>query len=343
MGHLCRECGAWTPAAPEEHAAECSKTAIPSMIKPLWGLTGLTTPSLNRYTFPDLQSIVNALPKYLDTMNQANPTWPKLHTCKRITGNLTDPGMVLMLGNPVNNSNGQIECEIMNGKLPIGSYRTIHEEYAKKNGNRFIWTKTATAQGFFSTTGAIAIMPSDFNYAGDPPANQLKDGGVLVNAHSGCKTGLMVHEIIHCFGGPAGFIGEGLTDWFAIDLMNTSFGGGYDGNPAYSYQTDVVDRLVKEAGKERVARLIFLDKSEFEGLKGKAGFVSVTGGATFSQVFSSLGDWAYDAQEKTNLAAGVDLLKDVPIHATPELEEQAGLGVGKQITKMGKWLNALMK
>ncbi|MDA1231544.1 MAG: hypothetical protein O2856_12280 [Planctomycetota bacterium] len=273
-------------------------------------------------------------------MNQ-NPDWPKLHTVKRINCKLTDPGIVLMLGNPVKNDAGQIDSEIMNGKLPVGSYRTIHEGY--KKDNRFIWTKTATAEGFFRRTGAIAIMPSDANYAGDPPANQLTEGGVLVNAHSGCKTGLMVHEVLHCFGGPAGFIGEGLTDWFAIDFMNSSFGGGYDGNPAYSYQTSVVDRLVKEAGKERVARLIFLIKSEFEAMKGKVGIVSVTGNSTFIQVFSSLGNWAYDAQEKTNKAAGVDLENAVPIHATPQEEAGAGLGVGKQISKMGKWLRALMK
>jgi hypothetical protein len=310
-------------------------------MKLLWGLNSLTSSELNRYTFPDLANITSRMVTYFAEMNEGRGSAPAVSLTLKTRQAVTEPGMVLMLGNPTQGPSGTIISHIMNERLPGVSYRTIHTQYT--GPKTFIWSSAITASEFFKTCGAIAIMPSDAGYAGTPPATQLPDGAVLVNAHSNCVAGLMVHEIFHCYGSPAGFIGEGLTDWFAMDFMK-SLNENYAGNPAYAYQVSVVDRLVKVAGKKRVARLGFCSKSEFEGMaKVKAGMIQVTAASVYSGIFGNLGNWAFDARAKTMEQAklGNDV---VPIPASPEMELTVGTsgGVPGQIKKMGDYLVKLM-
>ena len=310
-------------------------------MKPLWGLSSLTSSDLNAYTFPDLAGVTGGMTTYVNDLNVATGGAPPASLTLKTQKPVTDPGMVLMLGNPTQGPAGTIISQVMNERLPGVSYRTIHSQF--KGAKTFNWTQTQTASEFFRSCGAIAIMPSDASYAGTAPATQLPDGGVLVNAHSKCVAGLMVHEIFHCYGGPAGFIGEGLTDWFAIDFMK-SINDSYAGNPAYAYQVSLVERLVKVAGKKRVARLAFCDKSSFEAMaKVKVGMKDVTAASVYTGVFSNLGDWAFDARAKTMEQAGLG--NDVvPIPASPEMELAVGTsgGVPGQIKKMADYLVKLM-
>lgn len=338
MPHQCTVCKEWVPGSQDQH--KCSGTAVPSM-KPLWGLASLSSADMNGYTFPDLAAITGGMETYFDDLNKVVGAAPKVAMNLKLGKPITEPGMVLMLGNPTAGPDSSIISQIMNERLPGVSYRTIHTQY--KGKGTFTWTQAQTASEFFRSCGAIAIMPSDAAYAGTPPATQLPNGAVLVNAHSKCVAGLMVHEIFHCYGGPAGFIGEGLTDWFAIDFMK-SIKDDYGGNPAYSYQVNVVDRLVKKAGRKRVARLAFCDKSTFESMaKVKVGILNVTASSVYTGIFTQLGDWAFDARAKTMEQAklGNDV---VPIPASPEWESQVGAkgGVQGQIDKMGDYLVKLM-
>ena len=337
MPHQCTVCKEWVPGSQDQH--KCSGTPVPSM-KPLWGLASLSSADMNGYTFPDLAAITGGMETYFDELNKAVGSAPKVAMNLKLGKPITEAGMVLMLGNPTAGPDSSILSQIMNERLPGVSYRTIHTQY--KGSGVFTWTQTQTASEFFRSCGAIAIMPSDAAYAGTPPATQLPNGAVLVNAHSKCVAGLMVHEIFHCYGGPAGFIGEGLTDWFAIDFMK-SIKDNYGGNPAYAYQVNVVDRLVKKAGRKRVARLAFCDANAFKTIPNvKVGIVSVSAASVYTGIFSNLGDWAFDARKKTMEQAklGNDV---VPIAASPENEAQFGpKGVQGQLDKMGDYLVKLM-
>jgi hypothetical protein len=338
MPYQCDVCREWVPGTKDGH--NCPGVPLPS-IKLLWGLTSISSAEMNAYTFPDLAGITKGMSGYIEELNVGVGGAPAVSLNLKTRKPITDPGMVLMLGNPMQGASGAIISHIMNERLPGVSYRTIHTQY--KGPSTFTWTQTKTASEFFQQCGAIAIMPSDASYAGTPPATQLPDGGVLVNAHSKCVAGLMVHEIFHCYGGPAGFIGEGLTDWFAIDFMK-SINDNYSGNPAYAYQVSVVDRLVKLAGKKRVARLAFCDKSTFESMaKVKVGIRDVTAASVYSGIFSNLGDWAFDARVKTMEQAGLGN-NVVPIPASPEMELSVGSagGVPGQIKKMAEYLIKLM-
>lgn len=338
MPYQCDVCREWVPGSKDQH--NCSGIPLPSL-KLMWGLSNVTSAELNNYTFPDLNAITDGMTSYIEALNLNRKAAAAVTLTLKLKKAVTDPGMILMLGNPSQGPGGSIISQIMNERLPGVSYRTIHSQF--KGPKTFSWTQTQTASEFFRSCGAIAIMPSDVSYAGPPPATQLPDGGVLVNAHSNCVAGLMVHEIFHCYGCPAGFIGEGLTDWFAIDFMKTTH-SAYGGNPAYAYQVSLVDRLVKVAGKKRVARLAFCDKSTFEGMtKVKVGLREVTAASVYSGIFSNLGDWAYDARAKTMEQAGLG--NDVvPIPATAENELTVGSagGVPGQIKKMGDYLKKLM-
>jgi hypothetical protein len=338
MPHQCEVCDEWVPGSKDQH--NCPGKDAPA-IKPLWALSSLTSADLNAYTFPDLSGVTGGMSTYMDELNVGAGGAPRVSLTLKTKKPLNDPGMVLMLGNPTQGPGGTVNSQVMNERLPGVSYRTIHSQF--KGSKTFVWTQTQTASEFFRSCGAIAIMPSDSSYAGPGPATQLPDGGVLVNAHSKCVAGLMVHEIFHCYGGPAGFIGEGLTDWFAIDFMK-SINDSYGGNPAYAYQASIVERLVKVAGKKRVARLAFCDKAAFEAMaKVKVGVRDVTAASVYTGVFSNLGDWAFDARKKTMEQAGMgdDV---VPIPASPEMELAVGSagGVPGQIKKMAEYLVKLM-
>ena len=338
MPYQCTVCKQWVPGSADQHNCAGAPDAGASL---LWGLSSVTSAEMNRYTFPDLARITEGMASYIDDLNVGRGAAPAASLTLKLRKAVTEPGMVLMLGNPRQGENGAVISQVMNERLPGAAYRAIHSQH--KGSNEFVWTHLVTASEFFRSCGAIAIMPSDSGYAGPAPATQLPDGGVLVNAHSGCVAGLMVHEIFHCYGGPAGFIGEGLTDWFAMDFMS-SIKDSYAGNPAYAYQASVVDRLVKTAGKRRVARLAFCDKATFESMaKFKAGARDVTAASVYQGVFSQLGDWAFDARAKTMEQAGLG--NDVvPIPASPENELKVGAagGVPAQIKKMGEYLVKLM-
>ncbi|MCC6533024.1 MAG: hypothetical protein IT531_10785 [Burkholderiales bacterium] len=332
----------------------CSGEPLPTLpvtaVK--WGLKRLGKPDLNQYAFPDLAEIVQQLGVYVQALNAKPPrpanvpapavpvTWPALSLTLKVGKQITEPGMVLMLGNPVD-ANGSIACDVMNGLLPGVSYQTIHQQWIADPSfdGKFRFTTQTQATEFFQKTGAIAIMPSDAAWAGNAPATQLTHGGVMVNAHSNCAPGLMVHEIVHCYGGPAGFVGEGLTDWFAIDFMK-SWNKSYDGNPAYAYQTSLVDRLVRIAGKERVARLAFADPGAVRALKvtpaGKK--FPVSGGSIYTSQ-QQLGDKAFDARAATMQALGLG--DDVVPRPAADSDEQTA-GVPGLITKLGELLVTLM-
>ena len=337
----------------------CSGKPVPSLPPKTppckWGLKRLGKSDLNQYAFPDLADIVQQLGVYV--ANELNPkpppapgtapsaaVWPALSLRLAVGQQITQPGMVLMLGNPVD-AGGHVECEVMNGLLPGVSYQTIHQQWVAAPGfaGKFVFTNLAGAAEFFQKTGAIAIMPSDAAWAGNPPATPLTHGGVMVNAHSNCAPGLMVHEIVHCYGGPAGFVGEGLTDWFAIDFMRW-WGKAYAGNPAYAYQANLVERLVAVAGKQRVARLAFCDAAELAKLKvsvkapGSTIAKTVTGGS-LGNLLTTLSNDAFDARANTMRDAklGDDV---VPIPASAAHE--ATKNVPANITKAGDIMKTLM-
>jgi hypothetical protein len=319
-----------------------------------WGLKKLGKADLTQYTFPDLSEIAQQLGTYVSQLNTKPPrpsgaaaapaavAWPALSLRLKVGQQITDPGMVLMLGNPVDSGNS-IQSDVMNGLLPGVSYQTIHQQWIAPPGfgGKFMFTNHAGAAEFFQKTGAIAIMPTDASWAGAPPATQLTQGGVMVNAHSKCAPGLMIHEIIHCYGGPAGFIGEGLTDWFAIDFMK-GWGKEYAGNPAYAYQVDLVSRLVKIAGKERVGRLVFCDEDDLKKLSAKIPNkkppVTLTG-SKISTMKQQLGDSAFDARAATmkGLGLGEDVVP-VPASASDEATKK----VPDLITQFGNLLSTLM-
>lgn len=63
------------------------------------------------------------------------------------------------------------------------------------------------------------------------------------------------------------------------------------------YSLDSSSRGLEIAGKKRVARLAFYDKSSFEAMvKVKVGVRDVTAASVYTGVFSNLGDWAFDAR-----------------------------------------------
>jgi hypothetical protein len=312
-----------------------------------WGLPYVAEHEMKYYTFPDLAGIVSQMDVYIAGLKGEAKWIPALSKELKLRKAVTDPGMTLILGNP-EEKGSQIVSKILNDMLPGVSYKVIHANY--KGPQEFIWTNKVAANEFFRKIGAINIMPDDANYAGDPPAAQLPDGGVLVNAHSRCAAGLMVHEIFHAYGGPAGMFGEGLTDWFTLDFMKT-LNTPYAGNPAYAYNVSVVNQLVALAGKERVARMIFLNEDILRGLKAKGDKPTLTGKIiknaviTGSDVLSWRGrvtELALAAQKETmdNAGLGDKVATMVPRPATAELEVKHGLPGALQALAMV--LTALM-
>jgi hypothetical protein len=250
--YVCPVCHEWVSTDP--HA--CSGVAIPSLTN-MWGLPTVAAYEMNAYTFPDLAGILDQLDTYILSLS-GKPGWPALSKTLKLAREVTAPGMMLVLGNP-KNVDGKCVAQVLNAMLPGVSYRTTHLSYT--GADNFAFTSLVAAEGFFKLTGAINVMPGD-----DWPGYVLPDGGVFVNAHSKCATGLLVHEIVHAYGGPAGLLGEGLTDWFTLDLMK-AWNKPYNGNPAYGYNVSLVDRLVAKAGKERVARMVFGNAAALAGLK----------------------------------------------------------------------------
>ena len=138
-------------------------------MKPLWGLSSLSSADLNGYAFPDLAGITGGMSTYIDDLNANRGAAPLVSLTLKTKKPVTEPGMVLMLGNPTQGSGGTIVSHVMNERLPGVSYRTIHSQF--KGSKTFVWTQTQTASEFFRSCGAIAIMPSDASYAGPGPAN----------------------------------------------------------------------------------------------------------------------------------------------------------------------------
>jgi len=206
MAYICRDCRQLVQNPP--HSCPGREKADP-YAKNLWGLPRVELSDLNQYDFPSLPAILDQLDSYIKSLRVTpagkGNAWPSLSRTLKLSREITDPGMVLMLGNPKQVAGG-CDCEILNGKLPGVSYRTKHSQY--RGPEWFSFTSLGTASEFFQKTGAINIMPSDASWAGSKPATQLNEGRILVNAHSKCATGLLVHEIVHTYGGPAGMFGN---------------------------------------------------------------------------------------------------------------------------------------
>jgi hypothetical protein len=342
--YICEVCHEFVMNGSAEH--KCSGKAIPSM-RNMWGLPYVAEHELNSYTFPDLSAIVDQIDVYIKSL-QGKGAWPTLSKTLKLGKEVTAPGMVLILGNPQKAKNtANIVCTIMNDKLPGVSYKTVHSNYGGPSS--FTFSKDTEANEFFLKTGAINIMPSDANWAGDPPATQLTDGGILVNAHSKCATGLMVHEIFHAYGGPAGFLGEGLTDWFAIDFMR-NWGKEYAGNPAYAYNVNVVDRLISLAGKERTARMVFCSENAWASAKGsmekalssgKTTKITVTY-RTVLQEQGNVTNFALNAQLGTMQALGLGDKIATMVPKPASAEEEAKAGLPGALATLSKVLTTLM-
>ena len=141
---------------------------------------------------------------------------------------------------------------------------------------------------------------------------------------------------MHAYGGPAGMFGEGLTDWFTLDLMK-QWGKAYSGNPAYAHNVMLVDRVVAKAGKNRVARMVFGDKAALDALKvqkatGKMLMnkpqVAVVNWSKVRTAQGNVTEIALAAQENTMLALGytaATMATSVPKPATEQQESSAGL------------------
>ena len=320
--YVCPVCHEWVNQDPHK----CSGTAVPSMSN-MWGIPHVAGHEMNAYTFPDLTGIVDQLDSYIASL-RGSATWPGLSKTLKLGREVTAPGMMLVLGNP-KKIGSQCVCEVLNPMLPGVTYKTTHKSYT--GGDKFGFTDLIAAEEFFKQTGAINIMPGD-NWSGAV----LPDGGVFVNAHSKCATGLLVHEIMHAYGGPAGMFGEGLTDWFTLDLMK-QWGKAYSGNPAYAYNVMLVDRVVAKAGKNRVARMVFGDKAALHALKvqkatGKMLMnkpqVAVVNWSKVRTAQGNVTEIALAAQENTMLALGyraATMATSVPKPATEQQESSAGL------------------
>jgi hypothetical protein len=299
----------------------------------MYGLPNVTNADLNSYTFPDLADVVSGLDGYITSLKGVNPNWPVISKTLRFGKDVTQPGMVLVLGNPQASGN-QINCRVMNNLLPGVSYKTIHQGYT--GPDEFVWTNQEKARQFFLSLSALAVMPENYNDAGNPPATQTPDGVVLVNAHSRCAPGLLVHEIFHAYGCPAGFIGEGVTDWFALDFMEY-WRKPYDGNPAYAYHVAVMGRLIAMAGKERVARLAFSQRDAWGARTGKITVKSSDGTKDLQKTVSYGGmdtqtgvvcNYATSAQYQTMVDAEWSpekIASTVPLPASENQETRVGL------------------
>jgi|ERR1043166_174098 hypothetical protein len=346
MAYVCKVCRQLVQKEPHQCPG---KEVASASAKILWGLPRVGINELNSYNFPDLSAILDQLDHYLNSLRVTaagkGSAWPALSRSLKLNSEITDPGMVLVLGNPRQIAGG-CDCDVLNRSLPGVSYRTKHSQF--KGPETFTFTNLSAASEFFQKTGAINIMPSDASYAGDKPATQLTEGRILVNAHSGCEPGLLVHEIIHAYGGPAGMFGEGLTDWFTLDLMQ-QWGKPYPGNPAYGYNVTLVDRVVQIAGKERVARMAFSSDAALASLKGKE-TRKVLGKdklmdinyRTVLAARESVTNLALKAQESTMIASGFGdkMATMVPLPATAQDETAAGLPGA--IARLGQLLNLLM-
>ncbi len=335
MPYVCKDCLQLVQNPP--HACPGREQADPNA-KNMWGLPKVEMSDLNQYDFPSLPAILDQLDSYIGSL-KLNPAgkgaaWPALARTLKLKREITDPGMVLILGNPKQLKGGGCDCEILNSQLPGVSYRTKHSQY--RGPGWFSFTNLVTASEFFQKTGAINIMPGDPDWAGSKPATQLSDGRILVNAHSNCAAGLLVHEIIHAYGGPAGLFGEGLTDWFTLDLMS-QWKKTYNGNPAYGYNVSLVDRVIATAGKERVARMVFGDDAQMRALKiskptgkmimGKPGTKTINY-TQLLQAREKVTAAALSAQEATMTGLGFTAIMAasmVPKPASASDELQAGL------------------
>jgi hypothetical protein len=110
-----------------------------------WGLKKLGKADLTQYTFPDLSEIAQQLGTYVSQLNTKPPrpsgaaaapaavAWPALSLRLKVGQQITEPGMVLMLGNPVDSGNS-IQSDVMNGLLPGVSYQTIHQQWIAPPG-----------------------------------------------------------------------------------------------------------------------------------------------------------------------------------------------------------------